>query len=214
MRQASYNDTMVSQVDMKTGRVGQKLRTRKALISAAWELLAKGEQPTIEEVADLAMISRATAYRYFPNRERLFIEAVLSREAVSSERVLGSVAKGSPGERVARVQEHIYGLILKNETLYRSLLRSCQEEWMGNKDRYVLRGDQRLELLEAALESDHLKIPDKEAENLTFALAAMVSVESYVALRDVCQLSRNRSREVMNWAVRKMVEAVLSGKAE
>jgi len=201
---------MVSQVGLGTGRIKQKLRTRKALVGAAWELLRQGQQPTIEEVADRAMISRATAYRYFPNRERLLIEAVFSRESVSSENVLARIDKNSPVERVARVQEYIYDLIIKNETLYRSLLRACQEEWMSNKDRFVLRGDQRLELLESALQSMREKLPEKEFEKLVLALAAMVSVESYVALRDVCQVSKSRSREIMNWAVRKMVAAVLS----
>jgi len=56
------------------------------------------------------------------------------------------------------------------------------------------------------------KAPPKDFDNLTYALAAMVSVESWVALRDVCQLSKKRSREVMNWAVRTLVEAVVSGK--
>lgn len=203
---------MVSQAYLKTGRIQQKMRTRNALVKAAWELLRKGKQPTIDEVAEEAMISRATAYRYFPNRERLLIEAVLSRESVSAEEVLANTDKKSSVERVAHVQEHFYNLIIKSETLYRSLLRSSQEEWMCNKDQLVLRDDQRVELLEAALQSSRGKLPDQELEKLILALAAMVGVESYVALRDVCQLSKSQSREVMNWAVRKLVEAAFAGR--
>ena len=115
---------------------------------------------------------------------------------------------------MARVQEYIFDSITKNETLYRSLLRSSQEEWMGNKDRLVLRGDQRLELLNAALQSSGDRIPDHELQNLISVLAAMVSVESYVVLRDVCHLNKTRSREVMNWAVRKVVAGVISKASE
>ena len=125
-------------------RVAQKNRTRKALIQAAWELLLKGVQPTVEEVAEAADISRATAYRYFPSRERLLIEAVLSRESVSSQEVLSAERDSSPVERVARVHSYIQNLVAKNETLYRSLVRSSLEEWMEHKDRLVLRADQRL----------------------------------------------------------------------
>ena len=57
MRLMSYYDTMVSRMDLQTGRVAQKNRTRKALIRAAWELLRQGKQPTVEEVARAAEIS-------------------------------------------------------------------------------------------------------------------------------------------------------------
>ena len=122
---------MVSQVGLGTGRIKQKLRTRKALVSAAWDLLRKGQQPTIEEVADKAMISRATAYRYFPNRERLLIEAVLSRESVSSENILARIDKNSPVERVARVQEYIYDLIIKHNPSLESDLKGFSPERLG-----------------------------------------------------------------------------------
>ncbi|MEW6411892.1 MAG: TetR/AcrR family transcriptional regulator [Candidatus Zixiibacteriota bacterium] len=201
---------MVSQVNMKTGRANQKLRTRNALVAAAWQLLREGKQPTIDEVADAAMISRATAYRYFPNRERLLIEAVLSRESVPAEKVLAQTNPNSPSERSVRAQQYIYDQIIKNETLYRSLLRACQEEWMTHKDRFVLRGDQRLELIDEALRPIQGKISDDEFKKLGFALAAMTSIESYVALRDVCQLTKRQSREVMSWAIAKLVEAVVS----
>jgi AcrR family transcriptional regulator len=193
---------------MQTGRVAQKNRTRKALIRAAWELLLKGVQPTVEEVAEAADISRATAYRYFPSRERLLIEAVLSRESVSSDEVLSAEEGKPPVDRVARVHSYVQNLVAKNETLYRSLVRSSLEEWMENKDRLVLRADQRLELLDAALRPVSDKISKGDLDNLTCALAAMVGVESYIALRDVCQLSKNRSREVMAWAIRKLVSTV------
>ena len=209
MRHMSYNKTMVPQMNMNTGRTAQKNRTRKALIEAAWELLRKGKQPTVDEVAEAAEISRATAYRYFPNRERLLIEAVLGRENASPQEVLSGAAGNRSTDRVARVHSYIYDLVTRNETLYRSLVRSSLEEWMENKDRLVLRRDQRLELLEVALRPVREMIPEKDLENLIYALAAMVGVESYIALRDVCQLGKSHSREVMSWAVRKLVEAVI-----
>ena len=197
---------------MKTGRVAQKNRTRKALIQAAWELLLKGKQPTVEEVAEAAEISRATAYRYFPSRERLLIEAVLSRESASSSEILSPHEGKPPVDRVAQVHSYIHNTIAKNESLYRSLVRCSLEEWMEHKDRLVLRADQRLELLEAALGPVSDKISEDDLDNLTCALAAMVGVESYIAFRDVCQLSKSRSREVVAWAIEKLVSAVTQRK--
>ena len=45
----------------------QELRTRKDLLLAARRLLKQGLRPTMDEVAKEALISRATAYRYFKN---------------------------------------------------------------------------------------------------------------------------------------------------
>src|SRR5215831_12539868 len=59
------------------GRESQKNRTRKALITAAGELMRAGWRPTVTDVAESAGISRATAYRYFPTQEMLLAEVAL-----------------------------------------------------------------------------------------------------------------------------------------
>src|SRR5256885_13847001 len=59
----------------RTGRRQQKARTRTALVTAARELLARGETPTVEDAAAAAGISRTTAYRYFPNQRALLLAA-------------------------------------------------------------------------------------------------------------------------------------------
>src|SRR5579872_4176513 len=58
-------------------RVGQKNRTRKALLAAADALIRNGKPPTVTDVAEAAGISRATAYRYFPTQEMLWAEVAL-----------------------------------------------------------------------------------------------------------------------------------------
>src|SRR5687768_12281505 len=57
------------------GRIAQKRRTREALIGAARDLVATGETPTVEAVAEAASISRTTAYRYFPSQRALLAAA-------------------------------------------------------------------------------------------------------------------------------------------
>ena len=56
--------------DLNGGRVNQKMRTRRALIEAARELVRQGERPTVAKAAKLALVSDATAYRYFPTSRR------------------------------------------------------------------------------------------------------------------------------------------------
>ena len=57
------------------GRTHQKRRTRDALVAAAREIVAGGETPTVEAAAEMASISRATAYSYFPNQRALLVAA-------------------------------------------------------------------------------------------------------------------------------------------
>jgi len=196
---------------MATGRIRQKIRTRQALLHAAWQLLSQGKQPTVAEVAEEALVSRATAYRYFPDRERLLIEAVLEQRLAASASIPREESGQTSSDRVARVQERLFEQVVRNETLFRLSLRASLNEWMANKDksRFILRGDQRLAMVETALESERTKIGPEDFEMLTHALTTMIGLESFIVLRDVCQLRQKRALEIMNWAVRKLVDTVL-----
>lgn len=57
------------------GRPNQRRRTRKDLLDAASRLMKQGRKPSLEEIAEEALVSRATAYRYFPNVEAMLHEA-------------------------------------------------------------------------------------------------------------------------------------------
>src|SRR3546814_6420835 len=60
-----------------TGRPNQKRRTRKELLQAASRLMKQGRKPSLEEIDEEALVSRATAYRYFPGVEAWLVEASL-----------------------------------------------------------------------------------------------------------------------------------------
>ena len=51
-------------------RENQKVRTRKAIIDACRELARTGAEMSMPRVAKQAMVSEATAYRYFPTWSR------------------------------------------------------------------------------------------------------------------------------------------------
>jgi AcrR family transcriptional regulator len=51
--------------------VNQKTRTRAAVLGAAVELLGQGAAPSVPAAAARALVSPATAYRYFPSAEDL-----------------------------------------------------------------------------------------------------------------------------------------------
>ena len=72
------------------GRANQRRRTRKDLLQAAARLIKEGRPPTLEEVAEAALVSRATAYRYFPNIDALLAEATLDMAATNPLSLLAS----------------------------------------------------------------------------------------------------------------------------
>ena len=72
--------------EVGTGRANQKTRTRRAIIDAATELVRTGSDVTMPEVAKLALVSEATAYRYFPDLESLLDETLEGHVAQPGER--------------------------------------------------------------------------------------------------------------------------------
>jgi len=62
-------------VRQQAGRVNQKARTRMAIVSAARELIQTGQPVTMPAVAQAALVSEPTAYRYFPDLLSLLTEA-------------------------------------------------------------------------------------------------------------------------------------------
>jgi AcrR family transcriptional regulator len=84
-----------------TGRVNQKKRTRIAIVQACRELIRAGAAVTMPDVARLALVSEATAYRYFPDLASLVNEAFDGMWPSAAE-ALGPVAGSrDPVERVA-----------------------------------------------------------------------------------------------------------------
>src|SRR5260370_7358230 len=62
--------------DGDTGRANQKKRTRMAIVDACREIISSGGPVTMPEVARSALVSEATAYRYFPDLISLLNEAL------------------------------------------------------------------------------------------------------------------------------------------
>src|SRR5712664_1496777 len=95
-----------------TGRANQKLRTRTAILQAAAELMRTGRDVTMLEVAKSALVSEATAYRYFPDLASLLQEAMAGQMPTPSEALQAVADSRDPVERVAAATEHLLRLVL------------------------------------------------------------------------------------------------------
>src|SRR3954452_13925747 len=61
----------------RPSRPSARVRTKRLLSEAARELLRTGGPLTVQAAADLAGVSRATAYRYFPNNDAVLVHATM-----------------------------------------------------------------------------------------------------------------------------------------
>ena len=84
------------------GRTKQKQRTRHVLVAAAHSSWPQRLTPTVEDAAADADVSRATAYRYFPNQAALLAAA---HPETGTSSLLPSDPPDDPEERVALVVE-------------------------------------------------------------------------------------------------------------
>src|SRR5690349_6132329 len=108
------------------GRVNQKFRTRRAIIEAAAQLVRENRTPTVAEAAERALVSRATAYRYFPSQQSLLIELQADATQPDPDTILD--AAGDDVElRVEAMARTITRMVLADEALFRNQLRASQD---------------------------------------------------------------------------------------
>ena len=83
------------------GRARQKERTRRAIIDASRELTRSGGEVTMPRIAERAMVSEATMYRYFPDLNSLIRETLAGLWPDPAEALAPVEAAADPAERVA-----------------------------------------------------------------------------------------------------------------
>ena len=193
-----------------TPRENQRRRTRKDLLEAAARLMKDGRAPTLDEVAEAALVSRATAYRYFPSVESLLIEAPLEVAMPDPESFFRSGASDDPVTRVERVDGAIQDVIAANEaTLRLMLVNSLQLRLKHGDESVPARQNRRTPLIEAALKPSKGKFKPGTLETLTKALGVVIGTESTIAFKDVLQLDDAEARRVRRWMIRALIEAAM-----
>jgi AcrR family transcriptional regulator len=195
--------------DDRAGRPNQRRRTRKDLLEAAGRLMRQGRTPSLEEVAEEALVSRATAYRYFPSVEALLREAALDVALPGPGELFGSGAPADPLARLERLDQAMQDMIAANETPLRLLLADALARISrGEGDAATpVRQDRRTPLIEAALEPARGAIDPADYLLLKRALALVIGTETMVVFKDVLQLPDAEARRTRRWAIRALLQA-------
>ncbi|MBP0579321.1 TetR/AcrR family transcriptional regulator [Labrys sp. LIt4] len=187
-------------------RVNQKRRTRGELLRAARQIVENGGHPSVAEVADLAGISRATAYRYFSTPDEIIREAVLDgvADVISIEPAAADASLNDAEARLDKLVFDIFHMILNNESVFRALLGN-----VVTGQTQVRRGGRRIPWLKEALSPLQDRVPSKQLDRLIHALSLVTGVESLVVMLDICELEPDEAERTLRWTARAILKAAL-----
>ncbi|WP_374446560.1 TetR/AcrR family transcriptional regulator [Stella sp.] len=191
------------------GRPNQRRRTRKDLLEAAARLTRLGRKPSLEEIAAEALVSRATAYRYFPNVDALLFEAALDIATPEPEALFRDVSETDPVARMQLVDTVLHDVVLANEAALRMVLVHSLQQAITDRPQggTTVRQNRRMPLIEAALAPLRGRLGKERLATLGKALALIVGPEGVVVGKDVLRLDDADARRVKHWAIRALVEA-------
>ncbi|MDX3759390.1 TetR/AcrR family transcriptional regulator [Streptomyces mirabilis] len=170
-----------------TGRTNQKQRTRTAIVAAARELTATGAEVTMPAIARAALVSEATAYRYFPDLPSLISEALAGVWPPPAEALEPVADSADPVERVAFACEFLLRGILARQGSVRAMIAAT----ITRPETVTTRPGIRFGLIDHALlpleDTLGARDPDGFAQ-LKRDLAVVVSAEAFFTLTDLCGL--------------------------
>ncbi len=194
---------------VKTGRSNQRRRARKDLLQATARILKQGRKPSLEEVAKEALVSRATAYRYFPSVEALLVEASVDVAVPDARDLFSDGSSDDPVLRLERVDAALHEMIVENEVPLRMMLaHSLEQRAKGYEEgKLPVRQNRRTPLIEAALAPARGQFKPADLKTLSAALALIIGTEAMVVFRDVLQLDDTNAQKVRRWAIRALVAA-------
>jgi len=218
-RDAYNRETTISRQaprgDLARGRTQQKARTRQALLEAAVDLVREGGPPSIAAAAERAMVSPATAYRYFAGGDALWEEAAF--EITEARRTPDSVADAGPDlrDRLDHAVTTLGWHMLDEETPYRLRARAALDLWFRHladppSEPVPVREGRRMAWIARVLEPLDGRLPDEQIAQIAAALSLVVGTEALIALRDVARLDTPEAKAAMRRAARWMLEGALA----
>jgi AcrR family transcriptional regulator len=181
---------MPTAVEGASGRANQKARTRKAIVDACRELARSGAEITMPRVAQQAMVSEATAYRYFPDLVSLLTEIMGDSWPDPAQALAPVAGSADPAERIAFACEYL----LRGVLAYQGAVRAMIAHTIAAPERAAARPGIRFGLI------DHALAPFRDPAgpgylapaamtSLKQSLAVVVSAEALFVLTDLCGLS-------------------------
>ncbi len=187
----------------------RELRTRKDLLHAAVRLAKKGRTPSMDEIAAEALVSRATAYRYFASVEALLAEAPIDSAVGDPETMFAHDDSPDVEARIDAAEAALHRVAYENEAQLRVMLAHTVLRDKAAKG-VPVRQNRRIPLIEAALAPARNRLKPAEHRRLCAALAVFFGTESMIVFQDVLRFDEAEARKVKSWAVKALVRTALA----
>ncbi len=203
----------VSRQDVRPNH-NQRNRTRAAIIEAATALMREGRPPTVAEAAERALVSRATAYRYFPTQESLLLD-VVNVEALMKpvEDLVASFPTDDAAQRLAALVRTMTPAMLSDEALIRTGERVYMDTWLTNQpdgNHTPVRAGRRMRYIDEALRPLGEQLGESGRKRLRCALALTLGTEALIAMKDSAGLDDDEEIvATLEWAAGALLRIAL-----
>jgi AcrR family transcriptional regulator len=200
-------------------RPSARERTRRLLSEAARELLRTGGPLTVQAAAELAGVSRATAYRYFPNNDSVLVHATMPL-------VDGASLQLQPPDLDSPAKQAPQGLPAQASTLVRTMgewafdhqneLRTFMRLSLGPQgtDKVDRRAStDRGTWIATLLEGLPAHVPQEARDRLSIALIPLFGADAVIWSTDIAGVDRETALDVMAWMAAALVQATLDESA-
>jgi AcrR family transcriptional regulator len=201
---------MAATADQATGRANQKARTRKAIVDACRELTRSGAEITMPQVASLALVSEATAYRYFPDLLSLLAEALEGLWPDAAQAMAPVAGSADPVERVAFACDYL----MRGVLAYQGAVRAMISHTIAAPADGRVRPGVRFGLIDYALapfENGPRTLGPDAMTALKQELAIVVSAEALFTLTDLGGLSPDNAIATAMHAASVLTRAAFAG---
>jgi AcrR family transcriptional regulator len=189
MREGHHKTDNAASVATTSGRANQKARTRRAIVEACRDLIRGAQPVTMPDVAKAAMVSEATAYRYFPDLASLISQALAEDWPTPAEALEPVASSDDPVERVAFATRFLLQGVAERQAVVRAMIAAsiARPDFAGRA-----RPGIRFGLIDYAL-SPFLPAIDATSPGagaqLKRDLAVVMSADALFCLTDLCGLS-------------------------
>jgi AcrR family transcriptional regulator len=208
-------------------RPSARERTSRLLSEAARELLRTGGPLTVQAAAERAGVSRATAYRYFPNNDSVVVHATMplldgaslqpqpqpqpQRQPPDLDQPDHQTPEGLPGQASTLVRT-MGEWAFDHEHELRTFMRlslgppgagKIERRASTNRDTWIAT------LLEGL--PDH--VPQEARDRLSIALIPLFGADAVIWSTDIAGVDRDTALDVMAWMAAALVQATLDESA-
>ncbi|MFC4096469.1 TetR/AcrR family transcriptional regulator [Euzebyella saccharophila] len=194
----------MSDSHLSSGRKAQKQQTRQKILKAANDLVKNHSPLNMDEIAKEAGISRATIYRYYSNAEEIATELILYLNVPDSGKLMSDWEGQNLYDGLKGIQNAYLDFIFNNEIPSKKFLGAI----LSSADPKLERGQNRITSVREFLASKDIQMNPVEKENLSVIATLLMGIEAVIVTKDVCGLDNQKSREVLNWALDRILKGL------